>query len=202
MKAINWMALGAMALTAAVSLAAPPSIPPTPAAAAKILFARPFSLEQAYTHDWRAENERPQVTSGWLLVLEVNPDLVYPRQTAEPVLYVGNQTAERVNIGYQSGRVVAIVPGDVDLSTALVFFGTPELPERVTANAITQQTEMASNAGIRPFSKEQVQKATKAGGERLTVKEKTDLLPVMADLVEKYAPQEKYIADSMRGPSN
>ncbi len=196
MKMTKFMAMSLVALAAAASQAAPPSIPPTPAAAAKILYARQFTLQEGFTYDWR--QEKPTVSSGTILVLEVNPDLVYPRQTAEPVLYVGNQTAERLNIGYQSGRVVAIVPGDVDLSSALVFFGSPDLPERVTANTVSQQSQAASNAGIRPFAKDDVAKAVKAGGERLTLKDRAGLLPIAAELIEKYAPQEKYIADNMR----
>src|SRR5262245_27654193 len=67
-----------------------PPIPATPAAVKNILYARQFKLEQGYEFEWRADH--PKVTAGWLVVLEVDPDLVYPRNVAEPVLYVGKTT--------------------------------------------------------------------------------------------------------------
>ena len=95
--------------------------PPTPAAIDEVVYARSFELDQGYKFEWR--KEQPLVKKGVILVLKVDPDLVYPRQIAEPVLYVGDQTAERVNIGYKSGHVVAIVPGEVDLNKAMIWFG-------------------------------------------------------------------------------
>ena len=107
----------------------PPDIPTEPhLQPLHLLHAQRFDLDKAYTHWWRAE--RPRVSSGWLLVLSADPDLVYARQVREPVLYVGNQTAERVNVGYESGRIVAIVPADVFLTEALNFLRDPSTPRR------------------------------------------------------------------------
>ncbi|HRT43490.1 MAG TPA: hypothetical protein P5223_15675, partial [Phycisphaerae bacterium] len=92
-------------LMAAVAgaLAAPPHIPTTPAPVEDIVYARPFTLEQGYRYIF--SKERPWVTEGTLLVLKVNKDFVYPREIAMPVLYVGNQPAERLNRGHESGHV-------------------------------------------------------------------------------------------------
>src|SRR5690606_11950668 len=96
--------------------------PSLPAAVDAVVVARPFQLQTPYTHLWR--KEQPAVASGYLFVLRVNPHLVRPRQTAEPVLYVGNQTAERLNVGDDHGNIVVIVPGLSDPAAARFWFGT------------------------------------------------------------------------------
>ena len=107
------------------------------------------------------------------------------------MLYVGEQTAERVNVGYESGQVVCIVPGKVDLKTAIAWFGTPELPERVDAVAIKKEREFADKAGLKPFAEESVKKATALGKEKLEVADRDQLRRSLAPLVQQYAPQEK-----------
>ena len=69
----------------------------TPSAVIDVVHVQPFSLRKGYIHFWR--EEKPLVTTGTLAVFKVDPGLVYPRNAAEPVLYVGNQTAERLNFG-------------------------------------------------------------------------------------------------------
>src|SRR5262245_4270050 len=101
------LAAGVGALVRALP-ADPPPLPVTPAGEVALLYARPFTVEVPFTHVWRAE--QPVFSAGVVVVLSVDPDLVHPRQTAEPILFVGDQTAERVNFGHESGRVVAIVP--------------------------------------------------------------------------------------------
>jgi len=162
------MLFSLMVLLAAFSAAVPagpPEVPPTPAAVDGILLAQSFILDEPYEHSWQAE--RPMVASGMLLVLEVNPDLVLPRQTLEPVLYVGDVTAERVNNGYPSGKVVAIVPGPVNLTSAPIWFGDPALPEQVTTAIIGTQRALAGEAGIRPFTAGTVSAAFHAGGNEM-----------------------------------
>ena len=134
------------AAVASIALAGAPAIPDVPAAVDDVIYARSFALENGYEFNW--SNERPLVTTGTILVLKVNPDLVVPRQTAEPVLYVGNQTAQRVNFGNESGHVIAIVPGEVDLATSPIWFGTPELPEQVDAATVKAERAQADAAGI------------------------------------------------------
>ena len=112
-------------VSASVVLAGPPAVPATPAAVDGVLYARTFTLDEGFQFQWN--NEQAEVKTGTLLVLKVNPDLVFPRQMAEPVLYVGDQTAERINHGYESGHVIAIVPGEVDLTEGadLVWYAGP-----------------------------------------------------------------------------
>lgn len=180
---------------ASLVFAAPPPVPPTPAAVDDLVYACPFTLREGYNHDWRKESL--EVTSGYILVLKVEDrNLVLPRQVAMPVLYVGNQTAEPMNVGYESGHVVAIVPGEVDLTKAPIWYGTPDLPERVDQAIITAERTSADNAGIKPFSAEKVQAA-----ERITVANKTELLrDHVADLILKYSPEDHLIAEGFRVP--
>ena len=66
----------------------------------------------------------------------MNPDVTWPRQVAEPILYVGDRTAQFAKIGYPADRIVVIVPGTLDLHAAPIWFGTPELPERVDVRRV------------------------------------------------------------------
>ncbi len=184
-------------LTAVSASAAPPAVPATPARVDDLVYAAPFTLREGYAHDWRAE--RPLVTRGYLVVLRVQPALVYPRQVAEPVLYVGNQTAERLNVGYRSGHVVAIVPGDVDLKTAPLWFGTPALPEQVNASAIDVERLRAARAGIRAVPTRLVARAVRVP---LALGSKADLLREAGALVDLYASDEEDLARALKGEDN
>lgn len=163
-------------LLASALLAAPPPLPPTPAPIGALISARPFELEEGFRYDWRAE--RPVVSEGHLLVLAVDPDLVYPRQTAEPILYVGSQTAMRLNVAYPSGRLVALVPGELPESGTRIWFGTPGLPEQVTAVAIVGELGLAEAAGLAPLPAVDVAGALERGGTRLRVPDLDALLEI------------------------
>jgi len=186
----------------------PPARPDTPAPVAQLVSARPFQLSQPSHHLWRAE--RPAFSSGYLIVLKVDPALVFPRQTAEPVLYVGNQTAERVNLGQDSGHVVAIVPAVIDdpehpdyldLQKALIWFGTPELPERVDAATIRRERALALRSGLKPLPPAQVAEALRNGGPALSAHNKQSLYGPAADLIRKFSPQETELADVLKAQS-
>jgi hypothetical protein len=188
-------------LVPAIAWADVPPVPATPAAIDDLVYARPFTLEKGYEFEWR--QEKPQVTEGYILVLKVNPDLVYPRQCAEPVLYVGDQTAERVNVGYESGHVIAIVPGEIkemDLAKTLIWFGTPELPERCTAKTIAAEKALAEKAGIKPLKKSTIAAARKTGAEQLDVKNRDKLRRKVAALIKRYAADEADLADGLLAP--
>jgi hypothetical protein len=182
-------------------LAKPPELPPTPAAIETVVLARPFALEKGYEFAWR--KEQPLVTEGYVLVLKVDPALVYPRQTAEPVLYVGDTTAERVNVGYGSGHLVVIVPckvADTDLKKTLIWFGTPELPERCTAKTIAEERGKAEKAGLRAQSAASIDAARAQGGARLDVKDYDALRRDLAPLIKQYAPDEAERANNLLAP--
>jgi len=164
------------------AVAAPPEVPPTPAAVDELVYARAFRLDQPYKYRWRAE--APSVDSGHLIVIRVDPALVQPRQQAEPVLYVGNQTAMRLNAGVVSGYVVALVPGDVAIGQVPIWFGTPELPERVDAQRIAAERKLADSSSIEPVELQQ------AVGPEIRAADMTELLLTVDELVRRFAPDE------------
>ena len=139
------------------------------------------------------------VSTGMLVVLEVDPAYVDPRDAVlGPMLYAGDVTVIRLNYGNRSGRVIGIIPGDVDLATAPIWFGAPELPERVTQAVVRSERARAEKAGIRAFPQ-----ARLAGVERPAVAAKdlaALLRNVAAELVDQYSPQEKELAESWRLP--
>ena len=126
-KALRWIPASLLLLAAATYAVREPSPVQVPrpaedAASAtvapgvlRLVAAAPFELQKPYDHVWRVE--APQVWSGWLVALEADPALCAPRQTAEPVLVAGLQTAARVNHG-ALGRVVAVLPCDERLAGA------------------------------------------------------------------------------------
>lgn len=170
--------------------------PATPASVRNILLAQPFTLETPYTSTWGKETTR--VSSGILLVVEVDPAYVVPRDTLQPVLYAGNSIVERLNHGYPSGRVIGIVPGSIDLNTAPVWFGSPELPERVTASMIQSERARAESAGVRALPSARINSVQRSA---VATRDLSTLLrDVAAQLVYEYSPQEKQLADSWRLP--
>jgi len=116
------------------------------------------------------------------------------------VLYVGDQTAERINRGHKSKHLVVVVPGDVDLEKTPIWFGTPGLPEQVDAKTVKAERNAADNAGIKPFDKKKAGEARKNGGDALEVADRYELGRRLARLIKKYSPQESDLADSMLVP--
>lgn len=208
------LSLLAGALLAAGAVALGPSgrdpsgpVPPPAGATTEgvwdLLHAQPFRLAEPVTHWWRAE--RPQYTAGHLLVLAVDRDVVFPRQVAEPVLYVGDQTAERVNAGHLDGALVVVVPSEAgpdgwpvrDLSTAPIWFGTPALPEQVDARTVAAELERALGDGAIPFGMERVALAIATGGAGLDLADGMALRRRAARLVLRYAPSEDDLANGL-----
>ena len=180
----------------------PPPLPAQlPAGDVQLVSARPFTLAAPATHSWRAE--RPTYTAGMLLVLRAPADLLASRQSAEPVLFVGGQTAERVNVGDSSGQLVVIVPAgldaegrvDLDLTQAPLFFGAPALPEQVDAAVAQRELAAARRAGIAPPSPAAVAAALQP---QVAFDDDWELHLHAADLVERYAPQETDVVSGLR----
>ncbi len=173
-----------------------PELPATPQEGdVGLLSAQRFELDRAYSHGWR--RERPSVRSGWLLVLSVKPDLVRRLETHEPVLYVGSQTAERINVGFESGHVVAVVPGDFQLEDAPIFFGSPALPEEVDAARIEMELRAAMGAGKRAMSAGQVAAVL---GDPLHLGDQDELRMMAIDLIQEFSPQERGLIESSLVP--
>ena len=182
----------------------PPPLPAvTPVGDVALLHAQPFTLDVPFTHAWRKEPS--QFSAGWVLVLSVDPELVHPRQSAEPILYVGDQTAERVNFGHESGRVVAIVPSAldaagnlaVDLSRTPMYFGAHGLPEQVDAAHIATELAAARKRGIAAPSSAVLKDTVQP-----TVHFRNDdqLHLFCSDLIEHYSPQETDLVSGLRAP--
>jgi hypothetical protein len=114
------------------------------------------------------------------------------------VLYAGNQTAQRLNQGNESGFVIAIIPGEIDLAREPAWFGGRQLPEWVNADSIKAERAKAEQAGIRPFDAEKIRSVTR---ERLEAGDLAALLREHgAELLLKYSPQEKALAETWRLP--
>jgi hypothetical protein len=172
-------------------------LPATPAAVLDILVIQPFRLREGYQFDWL--QSRPFVSDGLLVVLKVDPKHVLPRDAAEPVLYAGDRTVQRLNHGNGSGYVIGIIPGDIDLAAEPIWFGRPGLPGRVTPEVLREERALADSAGIKPFSPDKIAAA------RLEAIEAEDLAALLrgpaADLVLKFAPDEKHLAETWRLPT-
>ncbi len=162
----------------------------------EVVEAHPFRLLNPATHYYRAE--QPAYDSGLLLVLDVaDKSLLTPRQTLDPVLYVGDETAERINSGSESGYLVVVVPDATiaSLTESPVFFGTPELPERVTKATAEAELSAALAKGIRPS-----QGMTKAQPEEVLLEDAYQLRVHSSLLIEAYSPNEQDLIRSMRFP--
>lgn len=170
------------------SPAAAPALQPAPRPRVQLALhhAERFTVAAPFQHLWRAD--RPLVTSGWLLVVSGDPELLRPRQVKEPVLYVGAQTAERINHAV-SGRLVLLVPGDFALGQAPIFLGDADLPEELRQPQIDAQLAAAVAAGAIATPAETIAKVTVAGTREFA----TDfqLRQRAIDLVEIHSPDEK-----------
>lgn len=172
------------------------SIPATPAPVQAILYARPFSLSVPYRNDW--SRERELVTSGTLVVLAVDPALVVPRNSAEPVLFAGDRPVQRLNHGDRSGRVVGIVPHVTNVSGLPFWFGRPDLPERITVDVARAERARAQAAGILPIAADRVRAVQRP---RLAVRDVPALLRTeVAELVLRFAPEDRDLVAAWRLP--
>ena len=158
-----------------------------------LLYARPFTLEKAYTYNY--VKEQPQIQSGYILVLEVDSELARPRDVWTPVIYVGTRPAEVTNLSVESGRLVVLIPGDVDLKTTPAYFGSVQLPERVDAERGAQELASALRAGVHPFPEEMVDRALAAGGAALQAVSINDVYRAVAGVLTTYVPEDKERAE-------
>ncbi len=203
--AASLVAIGSLALRAS------PERDPTPAErqaapVRALVYARPFVLARPAVHVWRAE--QPSYDAGYLVVLDVDPDFVAPRQTEEPVLYAGAETVERVSHAAVSGRVVGIVPcargadgrPALDLASTTFFFGPESLPERIHAIEAQHELQRAAQSGTRPFPEVEVRAALALGGEMLTLPSRDELDENAALLVLENAPEDQDVGLGMLAP--
>jgi len=167
----------------------------------ELVDALPFVLDQEFEHTWR--KEQPLFRAGYLLVLRGDEAFLRPRQTAEPVLYVGRQTAERLNAATGSGHLVCLVPAPLaadgtvalDLAATPIWFGAPDLPERIDESKLRRAYDDALASGVKapggslpPQAPDQV----------VYLRDRNQLDLVIADLIEKFSPLETDLVDGLR----
>ncbi|NNF43227.1 MAG: hypothetical protein HKN62_09275 [Phycisphaerales bacterium] len=180
-----------------------PEIPATPVAVTELVYARPFTLERPETYWYRVE--RPQYGEGVLLVVKVDPSiatgLLVARQRPMPIAYVGDQVAQVVNHGDVSGTVILMVPTPLDrldLTKQAIWFGTPDIAERVDARMIAGERQRATDAGIKPFARAAVDAALAIGGPRVDAPDVMGLLRgEVLDLLKRYAPTQTLRIESL-----
>lgn len=177
-----------------------PAMPVTPASVTAVVEVIPFKLEKPYEHNMR--KDRVQVTRGHVVVLRAPKPYLVARQVAEPVLLVGAQTAERINVGDVSGVLLVVVPewsergADGVLRageplSARMIFATPELPERVDAAWISRELTKADAANIPPsIGRTSAVVPGFTASRALALVDRDALSRVLADLVERYSPNE------------
>lgn len=182
---------------AASSVAATPGV-------LRLVAAAPFALQRPYDHAWRVE--APQVWSGWLVALEADPALCAPRQTAEPVLVAGLQTAARVNHG-SLGRVVAVLPCDERLAGAPCaelarswWWASPALPEQLDEAALSKARQALPPGAIHAVGADEWRAARARGGEAIEVLDETELWRVAAAWILEHAPEDRETAQGLLVP--
>ncbi len=178
----------------------------------QLVDAVPFTLDQPATHYWR--KERPSYQGGYLLVLRADQAFLRPRQSHEPVLFVGSQTAERLNNPERSGYLVCLVPAPLSQDSQVlldptqepIWFGSYELPERIDAARIQGELDQAMQLGVAPrprlggkLASRTGRKAAQAPGT-VHMADRTQLDLVIADLIESYSPEESDRIESLRMP--
>ena len=168
----------------------------TPAPVQDLVYARPFALSQGYR--WSSVYDEPETDIGVIVVLRVDPELVIPRNASSPILYAGDRMLQALNFGHTSGHVIGLIPGEVNLSETLIWFGLPTAPGRVTPQSIRAERAQVEEAGIRPFSAEQIESVTKPAIVATNLK--ALLRGELADLVLEYAPEEGDLARKWRLP--
>jgi len=157
-----------------------------------LISARHFTLDSPFIYNWNMD--RPQVSEGTIIVLEVDPEYVVPRNVNVPVIYVGDTPAMVTNQGYESGRLIVVAPGRVDLTKTPVYFGSFQLPEAVNAARGQEELDAALEMGIRPFDAKTVADAFVVGGEQLGTSDLDFLMLEVSNLILDFCPDEVDLA--------
>lgn len=183
-------------LAACLVIAKEPTVSPSPPPPAALLRVEPFLLQTAYQHEWR--KERPWVTEGLIAVVQVDPALLYPRQSLQPILHVGDETPERINVGYPSGIAVLIIPGITDLSSSPVWFSDDALPEQLTVQAISARRMTLPPESLIWFHPASVRAASDSDRSVRVFVNRDHLYRYLGGVVERYAPDEPDLAQRLK----
>jgi hypothetical protein len=173
---------------------APGSQALAPLAVQDLIVAQPFTLSRGYVNTW--SKQRETVTSGVIVVLQVDPSLATRRDSLERVLYAGSSPLQRLSDGARSGRVIGIVPNVSSVAGLPIWFGQPNLPERVTPALAEAERARATEGGIRPLAADKTRSATRpaVAAQDLSVL----LRDRVAPLVLEHSPEDKDLASAWR----
>ena len=188
-------------LAALTATAAPVALPSAaegyePVAVERVVALQPFRLE--VPHAWRWARDRDAITEGVLVTLQVDPELARPRQTESPVLYADAAPVERLNGGYPSGCVIAIIPGAHDpasLGATRLYFGPPGLPERIDEDEGRAALAAAVAAGVLPVSE---RAEAPEALPPVSLRGAAALFRMAAPVVEGCSPDEAHLAEGWR----
>ncbi len=188
--------LGVLLLVAGTAMAG--TAPEAPAPVEKVVYAQPFTLEDGFAYPTR--KEKPQVKTGYLLIVDADPELVLKMDRGSRILYVGKQTGWRLNPGYPSGRAFVLVPAklnkrgevDLDLTRSRIWFGTHRFEGHADKPRIDLEHELAVGAGIGRRPKREIDAALReADGQPLAFRDLHELRRHAAELSQEYLPPEE-----------
>jgi hypothetical protein len=177
--------------------------PHGPRAILGLRWARAFTLERAAPQRFLADGS--SFLAGWLVVLQAQSELCLPRQEPEPILMFGAQPALRVNHGWPSGHIVAILPHDAGRAQALfeelLFLSEPGVSDQLGAGDWQARVRRAQQAGLSPLEAGSVQLALQRGGAPLVLTDEEQLWQAAAGLVLLWSPDERELAEAFLLPA-
>ena len=166
----------------------------------RLVAAAPFETAKPWTHLWQVE--QPLVSRGWLCVVEADPALCAPKQTAEAVLVAGARIVERVNHG-SLGRTIVLVP-EVDgagvEALAEWWWAPPALPEQLDQAAVAAARAKLPAGGVHRVTAEELAAALAAGGGAIAVADESELHRVAAAWILEHAPEDHETAQGLLVP--
>lgn len=166
----------------------------------RLVAAAPFETAKPWLHLWQAE--QPLVSSGWLCVVEADPALCAPKQTAEPVLVAGSRIVERVNHG-TLGRTVVLVPAGRDAGTDAIsswWWAPPALPEQIDQSMLGAARAKLPQGGVHLVAPDELAAALAAGGGTIAVADETELHRVAAAWILEHAVEDRETAQGLLVP--
>ncbi|MCP3982041.1 MAG: hypothetical protein GY716_22275 [bacterium] len=170
-----------------------PRVPELPAAIERLVWARPFVVEDGYRP---GADGRSLFSHGTFAVVRVDSALLLPVQSNQAKLFSSAGPAHRMNLGYPGTHLVLLIPGAVDPASTRLWL---DAVERLDAAGVLASRRRAQRRGLGGVAEAEVRSALAAGGEPLVVEDTAELLKRVASLVERYSPHEKRLIRSLRG---
>jgi len=172
--------------------------PQTPGPIDRVVYAQPFTLQEGFT--FPIHKERPQVKTGYLLIIDADPKLVLTMSRGSRILYLGKQPGWRVNPAYPSGRAFVLVPAglntagevDLDLARIRIWLGTDRFEGDADQPRIELEHELAVKAGIGRRPRREIDAAlAEADGQPRAFKDLIELKLHYARLMKEYLPPDE-----------